>query len=155
MQRKIRSRLDLPRPDLEHKVHLKQQEQKYNHDKRAKERNSQAGDLVYARNYARGKTWLPGQVMVKQGPLSYTVKMQDGRVWRRHTDQMILRYKPENQNVIQNSSPHLPDSPILPQVIMSDQRGKRQIVNVSNLKYPVLGDQNEQSNLPKDMVMIK
>ena len=92
MQRKIRSRLDLPRPDLEHKVHLKQQEQKHNHDKRAKERNFQAGDLVYARNYARGKTWLPGQVMAKQGPLSYTVKMQDGRVRRRHTDQIILRY---------------------------------------------------------------
>ena len=107
MQRKICSRLDLPRPDLEHKVHLKQ----HNHDKRAKERNFQAGDLVYARNYARGKTWLPGQVIAKQGPLSYTVKMQDGRVWRRHTDQIILRYKPENQNDMQNFSPPLPDFP--------------------------------------------
>ena len=64
MQRKIRSRLDLPRPDLEHKVHLKQPGEKHNHDKRAKKRSFQAGDLAYARNYAvvrlgcQDRSWL-------------------------------------------------------------------------------------------------
>ena len=40
-------------------------------------------------NYAGTAQWLPGQVTAVTGPVSYQVTLADGRVWRRHQDQLI------------------------------------------------------------------
>ena len=42
-----------------------------------------------ARNYAGTPQWLPGQVTAAIGPVLYQVSLADGRVWRRHQDQLI------------------------------------------------------------------
>ena len=42
-----------------------------------------------ARNYAGTPQWLPGQVTAVTGPVSYQVTLADGRLWRRHQDQLI------------------------------------------------------------------
>lgn len=91
MGRKLHSRLDLVRPDLERKVHNKQQEQKNHHDVHAKAREFNIGDLVYAQNFARGPKWLPGQILDKHNSVLFDVDMLDGRVWRRHADHLISR----------------------------------------------------------------
>ena len=43
---------------------------------------------VYVRNYNRGRPWVAGVVQSKTGPLSYTIKLEDGRVVKRHLDQI-------------------------------------------------------------------
>ncbi|XP_072023179.1 uncharacterized protein [Amphiura filiformis] len=93
MKRTIRSRLDLVRPDLQKRVQEKQFGQAHNHDMHAKEREFQIQDAVFAHNYAaRGPKWLPGHVIAQTGPVSYKVKLTDGRVWKRHVDQIRKRY---------------------------------------------------------------
>ena len=62
MGRKLVSRLDLLTPDVGRRVERKQSEQKQRHDCHAKERLFNPGDLVYARNYARGEKWVPGRI---------------------------------------------------------------------------------------------
>ncbi|XP_026576533.1 uncharacterized protein K02A2.6-like, partial [Pseudonaja textilis] len=50
-------------------------------------------DLVYARNYAGDPLWVPGQVVSIAGPRSYRVLLEDGRLWRRHVDQLRRRWR--------------------------------------------------------------
>ena len=45
------------------------------------------GESVIARNYSDGEKWLPGTIAEKLGPLLYSVKMDNGLLWRRHIDQ--------------------------------------------------------------------
>ena len=42
-----------------------------------------------ARNYAGTPQWLPGQVIAVAGPVLCQVTLADGRVWRKHQDQLI------------------------------------------------------------------
>ncbi len=43
-----------------------------------------------ARNFVPGaQRWLPGKVVEKEGSVMVKVKLDDGRTWRRHVDQLI------------------------------------------------------------------
>ena len=88
---KPKSRLDLLYPDLEKVVLSKQVKQKSYADKSARPKEFHIGDSVYARNYAVGKMWLPATVLGVDGPVSYVVRLDDGRVWRRHSEQLRHR----------------------------------------------------------------
>jgi hypothetical protein len=46
---------------------------------------------VYTRNFGRGKPWLPGYLLRNSGPLSFMVKLHDGRVIRRHQNHLRSR----------------------------------------------------------------
>ena len=48
------------------------------------------GEVVMARNYARGDKWIPGVVEKVAGPVLYHVKSEGGVV-QRHIDQVIGR----------------------------------------------------------------
>ncbi|XP_058038753.1 uncharacterized protein K02A2.6-like [Ahaetulla prasina] len=48
-------------------------------------------DSVWAHNYSDGPNWKRGIVIDKTGPKSYLVELDDGRVWRRHIDQLRNR----------------------------------------------------------------
>ena len=89
MGRKLRSRLDLLHPNLEQTIHKKQCQQKHFYKGN---RNSMIdlynGMRVYVRNYNRGCPWVAGVVQSETGPLSYTIKLNDGRVVKRHLDQI-------------------------------------------------------------------
>ncbi|XP_058023889.1 uncharacterized protein K02A2.6-like, partial [Ahaetulla prasina] len=56
-----------------------------------KTRTMTTGDLVWAHNYSEGPAWLRGTIVGVTGPKSYLVDMGDGRVWRRHIDQLRKR----------------------------------------------------------------
>ena len=89
MGRQLRTRLDFVVPDVAKRVQDAQTTQKDHHDLHCKERQFSKGDKVMARNYAGTPQWLPGQVTAVTGPVSYQVTLADGRLWRRHQDQLI------------------------------------------------------------------
>lgn len=88
--RKVRTRLDLVQPSVERQVVQKQMQQKLNHD-HADVRNYTVGDLVYIKNFSVGPKWLPGVVMQVTGPLSYMIRLSDGRLLKRHVDHVLPR----------------------------------------------------------------
>ncbi len=91
--RKLRCSMDFIHPDLTRKINEQQQKQKVYHDKKARERNFCVGDPVLTRNFSYGPKWIPGHVATVTGPLSYKVMLGDGRVVRRHVDQIHARQK--------------------------------------------------------------
>ena len=99
MGRRPRSRLDLLIPNLATKMQHKQQSQKHYHDKRSRQRICEVGDRVNVKNFPTGDNWLQGTIVKVSGPLSFQVKLQDGRIVRRHVDHIIQH------------SPQIPDEP--------------------------------------------
>ena len=51
----------------------------------------QIGDPVFVRNFTNDPTWLSGEIKEIRGPLSYTVSLFDGRLVKKHVDQ--IRYR--------------------------------------------------------------
>ena len=49
------------------------------------------GDPVLCDNFGKGDKLLPGHILHKPGPMSYFVKLDDGRYIRRHQDNVRLR----------------------------------------------------------------
>ena len=88
MGRKIRTRLDLLRPDGERHVSSKQAQQKADHDKHARSRELHTGQSVMARNLRPGVPWVPGVIVEQLGPLTYRVQVEGGLLWRRHLDHL-------------------------------------------------------------------
>ena len=43
-----------------------------------------------AKNFTSNTKWLPGIVIDCVAPLTYSVQLHDGRIWRRHIDHIIL-----------------------------------------------------------------
>lgn len=92
MGRRLRSRLDLLHPDLSGKVEGKQWKQKLAHDTSRTDRKFQEGDGVYAEDFSSTtEKWVPGIVQKVTGPLSYHIQLSDGRVIRRHVDNVRSR----------------------------------------------------------------
>ena len=89
--RRPRSRLDLLKPHTAERVERKQLEQKEQHDSKSRERELNIGDTVFVKNYHSGDKWLPGVIQKKTGPVSFVVKLTDGRVRRCHQDQVRRR----------------------------------------------------------------
>lgn len=89
--RRLRTRMDLLRPNAADRVEKKQQQQKAQHDRRAKPRVFSVGDAVFMRNSGAGCRWLPGQIVEKTRPVSFRVLLEDGRGKRCHQDQLRSR----------------------------------------------------------------
>ena len=89
LQRELRTRLSLVRPDLATHVSCQQGKMKMHHVKHAKFREIAVGDTVLARDHLSGQRWQPG--IVAQHPSSHScrVHLDDGRVWRRHVDDIF------------------------------------------------------------------
>ena len=92
MGRRLRTQLDLGFlvPDVSKCVNQRQLQMENTRSTPC--RSFDVGDLVLRRSYVSnvGK-WIPPTVLKKTGPLSYQVKLEDGRVWRKHIDQLLSR----------------------------------------------------------------
>ena len=86
-----RSRLDLLKPHTAEQVEKKQSQQKQQHNARARKRKFEVGTDVFVRNYHQGDRWLPGVIEKRTGPVSFKVKLTDGRIRRCHQDQVRNR----------------------------------------------------------------
>jgi archaellum component FlaC len=83
--RSIRTNLSIIVPTIETK------KQQKNRIQIGINRNFKVGDRVQARNYVNGSTkWSLGRITAKQGHVMYTVQLDDGRIVKRHIDQLIL-----------------------------------------------------------------
>ncbi|XP_058868762.1 uncharacterized protein K02A2.6-like [Acipenser ruthenus] len=89
LKRKLRTRLDLLKPDMSLHVEKNQGLQIAQRQNSAKDRQFQVGQAVLAREYRKGDKWIPGVVTAKTGPVSYTVDVGPGMSWRRHADQLL------------------------------------------------------------------
>ena len=89
MQRSLRTRFDLLRPEFEDTVCQKQAEQKKDHNLHTRKREFFIGQRVLVRNLRDGPRWLQRTVIERKGPLSYLVQMTSGTVWKRHVDHML------------------------------------------------------------------
>lgn len=88
LKRKLRTRLDLLRPDVNNTVHNEQAKQKKNHDRHCQGRQYFIGQNVSARNFRAGPPWSAGVVVERLGPLTYLVQVTSGVFWRRHVDHL-------------------------------------------------------------------
>ena len=121
MGRRPRSCLDLIIPDISKRVIGKQQIQKANHDHRGKQRTLNVGDSVNVRNFAAtGDNWLPGSIVESLGPLSFCVKLSDGRLVKRHIGHILVR--PDNHSQqIQSDAYDWLDPPHISQTNSTEQ----------------------------------
>uniref|UniRef100_A0A803JUZ6 Gypsy retrotransposon integrase-like protein 1 n=1 Tax=Xenopus tropicalis TaxID=8364 RepID=A0A803JUZ6_XENTR len=91
MNRRLKTCLDRLHPDLASDLQNKQEDQFHKNAQTSTVRMFEAGNSVYARNYAMGPKWIPAVIVEATGPVSYKVKIADGRVIRRHVDQLRSR----------------------------------------------------------------
>lgn len=49
------------------------------------------GQAVYVKDFRYKKTWMPGTVVEKTGPVSARIQLDDGSVIRRHEDHVRVR----------------------------------------------------------------
>ena len=83
-----RSRLDLLKPHTAERVERSQIKQKEQHDSKSRERKLNIGNNVFVKNYHHGDKWLPGVIQKKTGPVSFVVRLTDGRLRCCHQDQL-------------------------------------------------------------------
>ena len=76
------------RPDVERQVQWRQSKQKDRHDLHARPRCFSVGQSVMARNFQAGAAWVPGVIVQQLGPLTYLIEVSEGRLWKRHIDQV-------------------------------------------------------------------
>ena len=88
LNRELRTRFHLLKPDVRDRVMSQQAAQKCQHDRHSRARELCVGQRVLIRNYRPGKDWIPGVITERRGPHSYTVKAANGEVWHRHIDQL-------------------------------------------------------------------
>ncbi len=94
MGRIPRSGLDLLRPHTSHQVQKAQDRKKASHDVHATPRTFRVGDTVLAKNLLPknpSPAWMEGEITHAKGPLSYRVKLRDGRTIQRHVDHILRR----------------------------------------------------------------
>lgn len=128
--REIKSRLDLLKPK-QSKVITKSD---------LKCRSFDVGDRVAVRDYVHHDKWIFGEVKEKFGKLHYSVKLDDGRFWKRHVDQVKLigQNVPLETNLSCGEFPNL--SPQIP-LPNSDMNTKSCIVT-ENINIPDFNNKN-------------
>ncbi|XP_048485025.1 uncharacterized protein K02A2.6-like [Plutella xylostella] len=88
--RRLRGRLDLLRPDAAERVRGRQLQLEQR--AAAPLRVVQGGQPVLLRDYSTtGDKWAEGVVAERLGPVSYSVKSNDGHMHKRHIDQILAR----------------------------------------------------------------
>ena len=94
---------------------MSQDSQKLNYDRKSRSRSFSVEDSVFARQSNNDSPWIPGTVAAKLGEVTYQVQFNDGRMVRRHIDQIRPRHlempvsSPE-EIVIPHKAPSLLDN---------------------------------------------
>ena len=87
--RRLRTRLDLLKPDVRSSIDKANFRQQLQHDKSATHRSFKGGDAVWVLNPS-GSGYQPGEIHRRTGPLSYQV-LTNGKTVRKHADQLRKR----------------------------------------------------------------
>ena len=84
----LRTRFDLMLPNLENKVITQQAKMKAIRDSNVQTTTYYCGDAVWVMNMSGTPKWIPGVLEWRTVPVSFTVRLSDGRLWRKHTDHL-------------------------------------------------------------------
>ena len=90
---------DLPRLSIQDNVLQKQAYDKQRHDTHAAARTFMTGDSAWALNFQGKPKWVPTVIESQLGPLTFTVRLSDGRLWKRHQDHLRERRPDETESV--------------------------------------------------------
>ncbi|XP_041453560.1 uncharacterized protein K02A2.6-like [Lytechinus variegatus] len=119
--RELRTRLSLVRPSTEDKVINKQSDQKLHHDKQHGLREFFPGDRVLVKDFRQDETWWSGTIAERRAPKSYVVILEDGRVWKRHVDQLRSECKVSMDDTTRTQVP-TPSAPVNPTETLETER---------------------------------
>ena len=92
MNRVIRTHISLLQGDLKCRVQRRQEAQCASHNKHALTRSFSPGETVFTHFGGHKLIWVPGTIHSVTGPLSYCVKLEDGRIVKRHVDHIRKRH---------------------------------------------------------------
>ncbi|KAG7295117.1 hypothetical protein JYU34_022067 [Plutella xylostella] len=96
--RRLRGRLDLLRPDTAQLVASAQHAAQQRAPAAAAARGHAPGDPVLMRDYSKwGSKWAEGKIVEKSGPVTYSVKDNNGHVHKRHIDQLLNDKKKQSR----------------------------------------------------------
>ncbi len=107
---------------MQDKVLQKQAYDKQRHDTHAAARTFMTGDSAWALHFQGKPKWMPTVIENQLGPLTFTVRLSDGRLWKRHQDHLRERRPDETKTVgAEQERPEvqLPPPP-LPQLTSTD-----------------------------------
>ena len=93
--RKLKTHLTQLHPDLCAKV-IEHQNQRGLRSSSLRE--FEIGNSVWIRDFMGKDKWVCGSVVKRLGPLTYVVKVMDGRVWKRHVDHLRRKSLPDGIN---------------------------------------------------------
>ena len=139
MKRRLRSRLDVVKPDLSTTVRKKQRAQKLNYDKRAISRKFELEDTVFCKNHAsKGDKWLQCVIVAQSGPVSFLVELTDGRIVRRHVSQLIHR----DEGCVMLSEKMFPDQELHPEGPVMELPCSVQVPQDASSDQPLIAPQD-------------
>ena len=111
LQRRIRTRLDIPRPNLATRI------QRENAPKEGKTRMFEIGDNVLVRDYKSvDKKWIPGCIIKQLGPVTYRVKVKHAHgtfTWKRHVNQIAKSTQQISELTPDTSVNEIPETPVV------------------------------------------
>ena len=96
MGRQPWSRVDLLYPDLSTQVTTKIDNAKRMTDKNRVESMFHIGDTVCVVNFQGRPKWLAGVLEEQLGPLTFRMRLEDGRLWKRHVDHIRVNIPTES-----------------------------------------------------------
>jgi len=80
----------------------------YNHDMTSNTRQFSPNDLVLVKNLnTTGQKWIPGCIIEQAGPLSYIVKLEDGKTFRCHVDHLVNHFVCASPSINHKTLPDL------------------------------------------------
>lgn len=99
MGRRLKSRYDLIRPNIQsHALKNQENQAKYYKGCVTKALDVNEGDHVYYKDFSRSNVpYVPGIVEQNTGPVSCLIKTEGGRLVARHHDQMFKRVRPSKK----------------------------------------------------------
>ena len=83
----------------------KQADQKTRHDQRSKLRCLLPGQSVIVRDFRHHNKWIPGVVLRKLGPVTYCVKVTNGKILKRHIDHLSKQLEPAIPTMSETDTP--------------------------------------------------
>ena len=108
--------------------------QKQNHDNRKEVREFNTGSLVFIRNPHAGDSWIRGVVVSAQGNVSYSVRLDNGRVRKCHIDQ--LRERPVEPSSSHVEMPQVDVRPVVPETVEPNLSETPPAIEQSNVTPP-------------------
>ena len=143
LQREVRTRLSLVKPNKARLVAANQSKMKTYHNQHAKHREFSRGQSVLVRDH-RSHSWKPATVVERNAPHSYSVVVPDGRIWNRRADH-LLHDKTDRREQIEPIPSHLRSQPRQPDALPEPLPTSPPSTNPSSLPSPATTRVDESS----------